>query len=43
MLRHINVGCGQDIAIREFAETIGNVIGDMREISLDPGKPDGAA
>jgi GDP-L-fucose synthase len=41
ILGHTNVGCGQDIAIRELAETIGKVIGYMGEISLDSSKPDG--
>jgi GDP-L-fucose synthase len=41
MLGHINVGCGQDIAIRELAEAIGQVIGYTGEISFDLSKPDG--
>jgi len=41
MLSHINVGCGQDITIRELAEAIGKVIGYTGEISFDPSKPDG--
>jgi hypothetical protein len=45
MLNHINVGCGQDIAIRELARVIGKVIGKVigyaGVISCDPSKPDG--
>ena len=41
MLSHINVGCGQEIAIRELARAIGKVIGYAGEISFDPSKPDG--
>jgi GDP-L-fucose synthase len=41
MLSHINVGCGQDITIRELAETIARVIGYAGDIAFDPSKPDG--
>jgi GDP-L-fucose synthase len=41
MLSHINVGCGQDITIRELAETIARVIAYWGEITFDPAKPDG--
>jgi GDP-L-fucose synthase len=41
MLSHINVGCGQDITIRELAAAVGKVIGYTGEISFDPSKPDG--
>lgn len=41
MLSHINVGCGQDITIKELAETMGKVIGYAGEITFDAGKPDG--
>ena len=41
MLSHINVGCGQDISIRELAETVARVIGYSGRIAFDAGKPDG--
>ncbi len=41
MLRHINVGCGQDITIRQLAEAIARVAGYQGEITFDPSKPDG--
>ena len=41
MLSHVNVGCGQDITIRELAETIARVIGYSGDIAFDPNKPDG--
>jgi GDP-L-fucose synthase len=41
MLRHVNVGCGYDITIRELAETIARVIGYAGNIGFDPSKPDG--
>ena len=39
---HINVGFGRDIAIRELAELIAEVVGFTGEIVQDPSKPDGA-
>jgi GDP-L-fucose synthase len=41
MLSHINVGTGEDITIRQLAETIGKVLGYRGRIEFDPGKPDG--
>ena len=41
MLSHINVGCGEDITIKELAETVGKVIGYTGQITFDPSKPDG--
>ena len=41
MLSHINVGTGQDVTIRELAETIARVTGFGGELVFDPGKPDG--
>ena len=38
---HINVGIGEDVSIRELAETIGEVIGFQGTIMFDPSKPDG--
>jgi len=37
----INVGTGEDLTIRELAETIKQVIGFEGDIVFDPGKPDG--
>lgn len=42
MQSHINVGCGQDVTIRELAHAIGQVVGYQGSIEFDPGKPDGA-
>jgi len=42
MLSHINVGTGEDITIRQLAETMGKVIGYPGRIEFDPTKPDGA-
>ncbi len=42
MQSHINVGCGEDITIRELAQTIGRVIGFQGQIEFDPSKPDGS-
>jgi len=42
MSSHINVGCGQDISIRELAETIAQIVGFTGDIIFDPSKPDGA-
>ncbi len=41
MLSHINVGCGQDITIRELAALIARVVGYQGAIMFDPGQPDG--
>ena len=41
MLSHINVGCGEDITIRELAEAIRKIVGYTGEITFDPTKPDG--
>src|SRR4051794_3837539 len=37
----INVGCGEDISIRELAELICDVVGFKGELSWDTTKPDG--
>ena len=37
----INVGCGEDISIRELAELICDVVGFQGELSWDKTKPDG--
>jgi GDP-L-fucose synthase len=41
MLSHINVGTGEDLTIRELAETIGRVVGYRGRIEFDASKPDG--
>ena len=41
MLSHINVGCGEDVTIREVAEAIGKIVGFQGEITFNPSKPDG--
>jgi GDP-L-fucose synthase len=41
MLSHINVGTGQDVTIKELAETINDVVGYQGEIVWDSSMPDG--
>jgi GDP-L-fucose synthase len=41
MQSHINVGCGEDITIRELAETVAKVVGYRGCIGIDTTKPDG--
>jgi len=41
MLSHINVGTGEDVTIKELAETIAEVTGYTGNIEFDPTKPDG--
>ena len=41
MQGHINVGYGEDIAIRDLALAISNAVGYQGEILFDPEKPDG--
>ncbi|MCY4044648.1 MAG: GDP-L-fucose synthase [Cellvibrionales bacterium] len=41
MQGHINVGTGQDVTIRELAETIKAVVGFEGELVFDTDKPDG--
>jgi GDP-L-fucose synthase len=38
---HVNVGCGEDIAIGDLAHLIGEVVGYEGELEFDPSKPDG--
>ncbi len=38
----VNVGVGEDVTIRELAETIRLVVGYPGELEFDPSKPDGA-
>jgi GDP-L-fucose synthase len=37
----INVGCGQDVAVRELAEMICDVVGFSGDLEFDQSKPDG--
>jgi len=41
MLSHINVGTGEDLSIRELAESVARVVGYGGRIEFDPSKPDG--
>jgi GDP-L-fucose synthase len=41
MQSHINVGSGEDITIKELAETVGKVVGYKGGIEFDHEKPDG--
>ncbi len=41
MLSHINVGCGEDLTIRELAEAIAETTGYQGQIDFDTTKPDG--
>jgi GDP-L-fucose synthase len=41
MCSHVNVGVGDDVSIRELAETIQDVVGYSGEIRFDRTKPDG--
>ncbi|OAI00287.1 GDP-fucose synthetase [Methylomonas methanica] len=41
MLSHLNVGTGEDVTVRELAETIQDVVGYQGRISWDSSKPDG--
>jgi GDP-L-fucose synthase len=38
---HVNVGTGEDVSIKELAETIKNVVGYSGEIMYDTNRPDG--
>ena len=37
----VNIGCGQDLAIRELAELVAEVVGFKHRLIFDPSKPDG--
>lgn len=41
MLSHINVGTGEDVSIRELAETLAEVTGFKGRLMFDTSKPDG--
>jgi len=38
---HVNIGTGEDVSIKELAETIKNIVGYTGEITFDTTKPDG--
>ncbi|MBM4230125.1 MAG: GDP-L-fucose synthase [Gammaproteobacteria bacterium] len=42
MLSHINVGCGEDVSIREVAKVIAKAVGYRGETTFDRSKPDGS-
>jgi GDP-L-fucose synthase len=37
----VNIGCGEDLTVRELSELIAEVVGFKKEIVFDPSKPDG--
>jgi len=37
----VNVGCGEDVSIRELAELVSEVVGFKGELAFDTSKPDG--
>lgn len=37
----VNVGCGEDLTIRELAETVASVVGYTGHLAFDASKPDG--
>ncbi len=37
----VNIGCGEEVTIRELAETICEVLGYSGSLAFDPSKPDG--
>lgn len=41
MLSHINIGSGQDVTIKELAQTIQSVVGFQGNLEFDHSKPDG--
>ena len=38
---HVNVGTGEDVTLKELAETIANIVGYNRDINWDTTKPNG--
>jgi GDP-L-fucose synthase len=38
---HINVGTGEDLAIRSLAELVGSIVHPSARLAFDPSKPDG--
>ena len=41
MLSHVNVGTGEDVTIKELAETVKEVVGFKGQLIFDTSKPDG--
>jgi GDPmannose 4,6-dehydratase/GDP-L-fucose synthase len=41
MLSHINVGCGEDVAIGDLARLVASIVGFEGRIRFDPARPDG--
>jgi GDP-L-fucose synthase len=39
--QHVNVGTGEDLSIRELAETVRDVVYPAAQLTFDPSKPDG--
>lgn len=39
---HVNVGCGRDMTIADFAETVRRVVGYQGRLRFDAARPDGA-
>jgi GDP-L-fucose synthase len=37
----VNIGCGEDLTVRELAELVAEVVGISPSFSFDPSKPDG--
>jgi GDP-L-fucose synthase len=37
----VNIGCGEDLTVRELAELIGEVVGFKGRLAFDTSKPDG--
>jgi len=37
----VNIGCGEDLAVKELAEQVAGVVGFKKKIAFDPSKPDG--
>lgn len=37
----VNVGCGEDLSIRDLADSISKLVGGDAELTFDPSKPDG--
>jgi GDP-L-fucose synthase len=37
----VNIGCGEDLAIRELAELVRDVVGFTGNLTFDTSKPDG--
>jgi GDP-L-fucose synthase len=37
----VNIGCGEDLTIRQLADLVAEVVGFKKELVFDPSKPDG--